>query len=362
MRFRSRPYGRKCRLNVVAARTRALHGPGMRDVGVLLYDGVQALDAVGPFEALHAASLVASQPAYRLRMLSIDGRSVRSETGIGIASDGRLDEAGALHTLIVPGGATARSQPPNPNLIAALKTCGPRAERLVSICTGTFLVAEAGLIGDRRVSTHWKFAGDLSDRHPELTVDADRLYIADRGLFSSAGILAGIDLTLAIIEADLGEAIAMSVARNLVIYLRRSGGQAQFSEPLRNRARLAGRFAKLGDWIRENLDQPLPVEVLASRMGLSPRHLRRVLRDEIGVTPAHFVENVRLDLARELLAVSEGDIKQIASLVGFTGDDSFRRAFRRRFLLSPSVYRERFNFVKPGRHRSPNPPSCPAER
>ncbi len=314
----------------------------MRDVGILIYDGVQALDAVGPFEALHAASLAASKPAYRVRMLSIDGSSVRAETGIVLGAHGAVSAVNRLHTLIVPGGAAARIEPPDLRLVQEIARLAPKSERVVSMCTGAFLVASAGLARGKRLATHWKFASDLAERFPDTEVDADCLYLRDDTFFSSAGILASIDLTLALIEADVGETVAMAVARDLVIYLRRTGGQAQFSEPLRGRNRLAGRFAALSDWVRENLDADLSVEALGGRVGLSARHLRRVLQAEVGVSPAQFVEDIRLDVARELLATGQSDIKQIAGAVGFSGDDIFRRAFRRRFLLSPSIYRERF--------------------
>jgi transcriptional regulator GlxA family with amidase domain len=320
----------------------------MREVGILLYDGVQALDVVGPFEAFHAASEACAKPAYRLRTISVDGRPIRSETGLTIGADAAIDDVGRLHTLYVPGGAAARRQPRDDRLVAGLARLAARTERLVSVCTGAFLVAEAGLAKGRRVATHWRFARDLAQRFPDIEVDADRLYLCDRGLYSSAGILAGVDLTLALIEADLGETVATAVARMLVIYLRRSGGQAQFSEPLRAQGRLVGRFASLSDWVRENLDGDLNVEALAERVGYSPRHFRRVLRKEIGATPARFVEDVRLDVARELLATGAGDIKQIAVATGFGSADVFRRAFRRRFFLSPADYRERFNAAAPG--------------
>ncbi len=211
----------------------------------------------------------------------------------------------------------------------------------------------------KRVATHWKFARDLEERHPDIEVDADRLYVQDGALFSSAGILAGIDLTLALVEADLGEMVATAVARELVIYLRRTGGQAQFSEPLKGRGRLTERLATLSDTVRENLDADLSVEQLAARMGLSARHLRRVLKRDAGASPAQFVESIRLDVAREMLGVGDADIKQIAATVGYGGSDQFRRAFRKRYGLSPGVYRERFS-MRPGDSlRMPDSPRSP---
>lgn len=314
----------------------------MRDIGFVLYDGVQALDVVGPFEAFHEASRAATEPAYRLRTLSVDGRPVCSETGLTLGADEALADAAPLHTLFIPGGAGARRPPVNPRLIDGLKAHAASASRVVSVCTGAFLAAEAGLAAGRRLATHWNYVRDLEAAYPDVHVEADELYLCDESLYSSAGVLAGLDLTLALIEADLGETVAMTVARFLVVYLRRSGGQQQFSSPLRAQGRVSERFAALADWVRDNLASDLDAEALAARAGYSSRHLRRVLRHETGVTPARFVEDIRLDVARDLLAAGGGSIKQIAQAVGFKGPDVFRRAFRRRFLLSPGLYRERF--------------------
>jgi transcriptional regulator GlxA family with amidase domain len=314
----------------------------MRDIGFVLYDGVQALDLVGPWEAFHAAPQTGLEPAYRLRALSADGRPVRSETGLTIAADGVLADSPPLHTLFVPGGAGARRTPQDARLIDGLRRQAAQCRRLVSVCTGAFLVAEAGLASGRRLATHWRYTRDLAYRYPDISVDPERLYLGDGNLFSSAGVLAGVDLTLALIEADLGEAAAVTVARYLVIFLRRSGGQSQFSQPLRAQAHVWERFAALADWVRNNLASETDVESLAARAGLSARHFRRVLRKETGASPGRFVEDVKLDVARELLAGGEASIKEIATAAGFGSDDVFRRAFRRRFLLSPAVYRERF--------------------
>jgi len=200
----------------------------MRQVGIFIYEGVQALDVIGPLEALFAASNYASEPAYNLQTISVDGKKVRSETGISLGADKAAKDISELHTLIIPGGATARNVPVNPEVVAAVNHLASRTRRLVSVCTGAFLVAEAGLAHGKRVATHWKFAHDLAARFPDIEVDGAHLYVCDDGFYSSAGILAGIDLTLALIESDVSEAVAMSVARELVIYLRRTGGQAQF--------------------------------------------------------------------------------------------------------------------------------------
>lgn len=327
----------------------------MRDVGFLVYDGVQGLDVVGPFETFFAASQLADAPAYRLHTYSLDGHPVRTETGLTLGADGSIASVESLDTLVIPGGAVARTSSCDPRLVAEIGRLGPHCNRMLSICTGAFPVAQAGLASGKRITTHWKFASDLARRHPDIQVDADRLFLNDNGLFSSAGVLAGVDLALSLVEADLGEAIAIKVARELVLYLRRTGGQAQFSEPLRAQSQLTGKLAVLSDWIRGDLTGNLSVETLASRAGLSERHFRRVLRAQAGVSPARFVENIRLDVSRELLILGEAEIKQISAAVGFHSDDIFRRAFRRRYQLTPSLYRERFS---PSGEFDPTPTGC----
>lgn len=313
------------------------------DIGFLVYDGVQALDFIGPLEAFHEASNATSQGGYRLHTASLDGRPIRSETGLTFVPDGALADMPRVHTLVIPGGEGARHRPCPPDLIAELRRRAGQAERVVSICTGAFLVAEAGLAAGKRMTTHWRHGLQLAALHPDIRVEVNQLHLADGALYSSAGVLAGVDLALALIEEDLGEAVASTVARSLVVYLRRSGGQTQFSDPLRAQGRTAHRFAALEDWLRENLSDIPDVETLASRAGYSPRHFRRVLQREVNATPGQFVEDVKLDVARNLLAAGSGSIKQVATATGFRSADVFRRAFRRRFMLSPVVYRERFS-------------------
>jgi transcriptional regulator GlxA family with amidase domain len=314
----------------------------MRSVAFLIYDGVQALDLVGPWEAFFEASRIDAEGGYQLSTLSLGGRPVRSETGLTLSADAALETAGPFHTVIVPGGLGVRRDDRDPRLVAELQRLAAGAERVVSICTGAFLVAEAGLADGRRMTTHWRYAEDLAAEYPQVTVDAERLYLTDGRLWSAAGVMAGLDLALAIIEADLGEAAAVTIARYLVVYLRRSGSQSQFSAPFQAQGHTSARLSRLADWVREHPDAASDTEVLAAQAGFSPRHFRRVLRRESGASPAEFVEGVRLDTARDLLAAGRGSVKQVATATGFRSADVFRRAFRRRYLLSPTVYRERF--------------------
>jgi transcriptional regulator GlxA family with amidase domain len=230
----------------------------------------------------------------------------------------------------------------------------------VSFCTGIYGVAPTGLLDGRRATTHWRFAADVAARFPAIRLEPDALYIKDGPLYTSAGITAAIDLTLALIEEDHGPSLALDVARDLVVYLRRPGGQRQYSAPLRFQARAGDRFADLAAWLAANLDADLSVERLAERVGLSPRQFARRFTAAFGASPAHQVESLRLDAARHQLVDSDAPIETIAALVGFASADAFRRAFVRRFGLSPTDFRARFRAVPSTGDRHVPPPAVDA--
>jgi transcriptional regulator GlxA family with amidase domain len=226
------------------------------------------------------------------------------------------------------------------------------------MCTGLYGLAPSGLVDGRRVTTHWNFAADIAARFPKLRVEPDAIFIKDGPIYTSAGITASIDLALALIEEDFGNPLALAVARDLVVYLKRSGGQRQYSEPLRFQARAGDRFADLAAWLVDHLDEDLGVETLAARVGMSPRQFNRRFKTAFGAAPGHHVETLRLDAARERLIGARASIEQIAAAVGFRSDDAFRRAFDRRFGLSPTDYRRRFAPAKasdPGDRHAPGP-------
>jgi transcriptional regulator GlxA family with amidase domain len=212
----------------------------------------------------------------------------------------------------------------------------------VSICTGISGLAPSGLLDGRRATTHWRYAADVARHFPAIRLEPDRLFIKDGPLYTSAGITAAIDLTLALIEEDYGATLALAVARDLVVYLRRDGGQQQYSAPLQFQARAIDRFAELSCWMASHLDADLSVEALAARAALSPRQFARKFKSVFGMSPAERVETLRLDAAREHLTSSPAPVEAIARIVGFRSDDAFRRAFDRRFGLSPSDFRRRF--------------------
>jgi transcriptional regulator GlxA family with amidase domain len=309
---------------------------------ILGYDGVQTLDLAGPLDAFSAANAAKPQ-AYRVLTTSLDGRPFVSETGMRVTPDCALGEAGTLDTLIVPGGAGLRRAPDVAQQVAAaLERRAPQLRRIVSICTGIYGVAPTGLLDRRHATTHWRYAADVARRFPAIHLDADRIFVKDGPLYTSAGITAAIDLTLALIEEDHGPKLALHVARDLVVYLRRSGGQRQYSEPLRFQVRASNRFAELSAWIPEHLDGDLSIATLAARIGLSPRQFSRRFTGEFGATPSQRIEALRLDAARDRLTNTTAGVAMIAAAVGFRSGDAFRRAFARRFGLSPADYRHRF--------------------
>ena len=218
-----------------------------------------------------------------------------------------------------------------------------RIRRIASVCTGIYALAPTGLLDGRKVTTHWRFASDVARRFPRLNVDHDALFLKDGPFYTAGGITASVDLALALIEEDYGPRVALAVARDLVVFLKRSGGQKQYSEPLEFQIHSTDRFAELATWMVEHLRSDLSLDALARRVCLSPRHFARRFKDTFGGTPAKFVENLRLDEARRRLTEGTQTIENVAASVGFSSDDAFRRSFQRRFGVRPSSYRSRFD-------------------
>lgn len=318
-------------------------------VALLGFDGVQTLDLVGPLDAFASAN-EQKPAAYAPLVVGLDDRPFTSEAGLRMVPQCALADAGPIDTLIIPGGAGLRRAGIADSVAAAVVACAPSLRRILSICTGIYALAPTGLLDGRRATTHWRFALDVARRFPAVNLDPDAIYVRDGGIYTSAGITAAIDLSLAIIDEDHGPEVALEVARELVVYLKRSGGQRQYSAPLRFQTRAGDRFAALATWIPEHLESDLSVEALADRVRLSPRQFTRRFREVFGESPAQAVEILRLEAARERLTSSRSVLDRIAASVGFASADAFRRAFARRFGITPVEYRERF-------HRSPSIPS-----
>ncbi len=314
-------------------------------VAFIGFEGVNALDLVGPIEAFTSALVEEGhdfRPGYATSILAFSERPFRSESGITFKPDQPVTSQLEIDTLIIPGGAGLRSPRVNSRLVAWVKERAPGIRRICSVCTGIYGLAATGLLDGRRVTTHWRWVRAVARKFPSLQVDPDALYVKDGAYYTSAGVTAGIDLALALIEEDYGSEVALRAAREMVVYLKRSGGQEQYSEPLRFQVESTEPIAALGVWIRSHLRHDLSVEALARRASLSPRQFNRRFLRAFNETPASFVEDLRLGAARQRLATTKTAIESVAASVGFTSGDSFRRAFERRFGIAPTIYRRRF--------------------
>jgi transcriptional regulator GlxA family with amidase domain len=313
-------------------------------IGFIGYDNITALDMIAPLEAFGTANTFVEgrSHSYELIVMSASGKSFRSELGVTICPSVAFKDAPSLDTILVPGGAGLRDPKIAKPVVSFLKARARSTRRLASVCTGLEALAQAGLMNGRRATTHWRFAAAIAKKFPRLLIDSDDIYQQDGKYYSSAGITAGIDLSLSLISDDLGERIAMAVARELVVYLKRSGGQAQFSEPLQFQTQSSDGFSDLAAWMLRNLNKELSVEILAARVNLGARHFSRRFKSVFGLPPAEYVERLRLDEARKLLPTRRQTVDNVAALVGYSSADSFRRAFERRFGVAPSVYEKRF--------------------
>jgi transcriptional regulator GlxA family with amidase domain len=315
-------------------------------VGLVGYDDVQGLDLVGPADAFSipiADGKERGGGCYEVIILGLSRKSFRTESGIAMKPHCALDEAPALDTLIIPGGKGIRLGPAGEIIGRWLRTRAKNIRRVASVCTGIYALASSGLLDGRKVTTHWRFAPDVARRFSRLCLEPDALFLKDGRFYTAGGITASIDLALALIEEDLGPAVALSVARELVVYLKRSGGQKQYSEPLEFQVQSSDRFSDLAAWLPTHLQADLSLSVLAKRVSLSPRQFHRRFKESFGHTPSHFVQNLRLEEARRRLSERTQTVESVAMSVGFQSDDAFRLAFKKRYGVGPRNYRSRFN-------------------
>lgn len=316
----------------------------MRNIGYLVYDGVQALDIFGPLDAFAEANalLERKRPPYRNILVSMSGKAVTTASDVTIGVHTSARECPRLDTLIVPGGAGSRPHLIPESVVGWLAAQGKQGVRLGSICTGLFILARTGLFDGKRVTTHWQHADEIRMAFPALRLDIDALFIREGRMFTAAGVTAGIDLALALIEEDHGPHIAAEIARHLVMYVKRAGGQKQYSSLLAQQTHAPERFAELLPWMAEHLAADLTSASLAARVHLSERQFRRRFQTTFGDTPTRFIERMRMERARDWLADSFHTVEKIAQLTGFESADVFRRAFERHFGVSPREYRNRF--------------------
>ena len=334
-----------------------------REVAIVVYPGVQSLDVTGPLEVFAGArALIEAQTRperpYRVRIFGRNRAPLVTSSGLTLVPDALLDEAPAeIDTLIVAGGIGSRTAVGDAVLIKWLARAAADARRTASVCTGAFLLAEAGLLDGRSATTHWAAAAELARLYPRLRVDADPIFLRDGPIWTSAGVTAGMDLALALVEEDLDRDAALLIARHLVLFLRRPGNQSQFSatlatqqpqrEPLREAQRL----------VVEQISGEHSVEAMAARAHMSQRHFARAFRAETGVTPARYVERARLEAARRQLEDSTDPIATVAADCGFGTPETMRRVFLRALEVGPAEYRRRFQ-ARP----CPHPSSAHAER
>jgi len=306
-----------------------------RRIAFVVFPGFQLLDAAGPIAAFEIAGRHRTG-TYELAVLAPVAGGVASSAGVKMAADA-LD-AGPIDTIVIAGGDGTRSLPDLARIVAWLKEAAPRARRVTSVCSGAYLLAEAGLLDGKRATTHWGRSDDFARRYPKVRLEPDRIFVREGDTWTSAGITAGIDLSLALIEEDLGSQIARATAQQLVVHQRRPGGQSQFSALL-DSGGVNGRFAGLMDWVRERLGEPMNVERLAAEAAMSPRNFARTFAAETGLTPAKAVERLRLEAARVRVETTHEPIDRVAEAAGFHDPERMRRAFLRAFGQPPQALR-----------------------
>jgi transcriptional regulator GlxA family with amidase domain len=313
-----------------------------RKVVIVGFPGVQALDVVGPHEVFSGASLL-TRGGYEVVLASIDGQAVTTATGLAFASTPLPDPGNPVDTVVLPGGAGVDTARTNVELVGWINTVSRTARRVVTVCTGTFLAAEAGLLDGHRATTHWAFAERLATEFPTIDVDPDPIFVrSSETVWTAAGVTAGIDLALSLVEDDHGTEVAQTVARWLVLYLRRPGGQTQFAAPVWMPRAKRVPVREVQEAIETEPGGSHSIDELARRAAMSPRHFTRVFTDEVGEAPGHYVERVRTEAARRQLEETDDTVVAIAARCGFGTAETMRRNFIRRVGISPDQYRKAF--------------------
>lgn len=320
---------------------------GTRRVVLVAYEGMQVLDLTGPHEVFAGASRsgsdTAGEPLYSVEVVAPGAGPVGASSGLHVCADSAISDCrGAIDTLMVVGGLGCFAATEVPELIAWIAAAAERSRRVSSVCSGAFLLAAAGLLDGRRATTHWSSCELLAERHPSVEVEPDSIYVRDKEIWTSAGVTAGIDLALAMVEEDHGQALAREVARRLVMFVQRPGGQSQFSSHIATPRAERRPLRELQAWIADNLEADLRVETLAERAHMSTRNFARAFGREVGLTPAAYVEAVRVERAKQRLEEAAEPVETVASGCGFGSAETMRRAFARRVGVPPADYRARF--------------------
>jgi transcriptional regulator GlxA family with amidase domain len=317
------------------------------DIEFLLFTKGLGLDIFGPLEVFTSVGTMfgqksSSQTGYKTWFTAKEKGPVRLNSGVEITANHGFFDAPEADTLVVPGGEGAKLAVNDPIYLEYIRNKARKVERIVSICSGSLVLAAAGLLDGKRATTHWRNAEHMAQTYPRVKVESDAIYTRDGNIYTSAGVTSGIDLALAIVEEDFGAPMALEVARYLVLYFRRPGYQSQFSAPLKAQEAAGQRFTGLHDWLLVNLSRPVTVEMMAEHAGMSPRNFARVFSKETGFTPSKYLERLRLDRAREILSSGPESLDRVAELSGFGREERLRRAFLRRFDVTPSQYQLHF--------------------
>jgi transcriptional regulator GlxA family with amidase domain len=321
------------------------HRAAPHRVVMVAFEGAELLDVVGPLEAFANASALSSSQPYTLAVAAARPGPVTASSGLTITAAVDYGAIETADTILVAGGAGIEAAAADRALLAVLRRSAGGPSRIGSVCTGAFVLAAAGLLDGRRAVTHWNWCARLAARHPAITVEPDPIFLVDRGVWTSAGVTAGIDMALAMIERDHGPQLATRTAQELVMFRRRPGGQSQFSAELALQATPHRPIRQIQEWILGNLAADLSVEALALRAAMSPRNFARVFQRETAMTPARFVERTRLQKARELLELSAMSVDAVAAACGYRSADVLTRAMLRRLGVAPSDYRRRFGAI-----------------
>ncbi|HEX2039041.1 MAG TPA: GlxA family transcriptional regulator [Acidimicrobiales bacterium] len=318
----------------------------MRTCAFVIHDGFQLLDLAGPLEVFRTATLLGASPGYRTVVATATGMPATTESGVRVAADTSLTRLRRnrtpIDTLVVVGGIGTRALARDRGAVRDVAALARSARRTTSVCTGAFVLAAAGLLDGRRATTHWASCAELAAAHPAVDVQPDPIFVRDGDVWTSAGVTAGVDLALALVDDDHGVDLAHQVAGWLVVFTRRPGGQAQFSAQLLAHPARTPAIAALQQWLPDHLDEDLSVEALARRAAMSPRTFARAFRNETGTTPAAYVEALRVEAARRLLEAGDLTVAAVAAAVGLRHAETLYRAFRRRVGTTPDDYRRHF--------------------
>ncbi len=319
----------------------------MKQVEIFLYDQVVGLDVMGPLEvftsANHIRQLQGKTSAYQVMLSAEEEGLVTLSSGVQLKAERSVVQSADNDYFMLPGGFVAPDLVLNTELIETLSAKARSAKRQVSVCTGAFLLAATGLLDGKSCTTHWYYSERLAEMFPKVKVDAEAIYIQQGNVYSSAGVSAGIDLSLALVEQDYGVEVAMDVARSLVLYMRRPGSQSQFSAPVSLRQKAGNHFYRLHDWLLDNLCAALSVEQMAEYCRMSPRNFARRFTQVTGITPAKYLEQLRLSQARGLLESTQLSVEAVALDTGFGREERLRRVFLKTLGVTPSIYRQHFN-------------------